>query len=306
MTREQKIIQSSWWAIVGNALLAFLKLTAGFISGSYVVIADGIDSVSDIASSLVVLLAARIIAKPPNVKFPYGYKKADTVATKVLSFVIFFAGAQLAYSTVRILITGTGEKAFCSGADLGGAADGKIQQGFKSYAELLTRLAGYSKPVVARINGACMAGGMGLMLACDIVIAKNDAKFGTPEVNVGLWPMMIGALIYRNVLRKKAMEMILLGERLTADQALSMGLITRVVRPEELDEEVARILKRLAAKSPIGIKIGKEAFYAMADMPFEEAVNFLSGKIAEVAATEDAREGITAFIEKRKPVFRGR
>ena len=108
MTREQKIIRASWWAIVGNALLAFLKLSAGFISGSFVVIADGIDSVSDIASSLVVLLAARIIAKPPNVKFPYGYKKADTVATKVLSFVIFFAGAQLAYSTVRILISGTG------------------------------------------------------------------------------------------------------------------------------------------------------------------------------------------------------
>ena len=108
MTREQKIIRASWWAIGGNALLAFLKLAAGFISGSFVVIADGIDSVSDIASSLVVLLAARIIAKPPNVKFPYGYKKADTVATKVLSFVIFFAGAQLAYSTVRVLISGTG------------------------------------------------------------------------------------------------------------------------------------------------------------------------------------------------------
>jgi len=108
MTREQSIIRASWWAILGNALLAFLKLAAGFISGSYVVIADGIDSVSDIASSLVVLLAARIIAKPPNVKFPYGYKKADTVATKVLSFVIFFAGAQLAYSTIRILISGSG------------------------------------------------------------------------------------------------------------------------------------------------------------------------------------------------------
>jgi enoyl-CoA hydratase/carnithine racemase len=205
-----------------------------------------------------------------------------------------------------ILITGSGEKAFCSGADLGGAADGKIQQGFKSYAELLTRLSGYPKPVVARVNGACMAGGMGLMLACDIVIAKNDAKFGTPEVNVGLWPMMIGALIFRNVLRKKAMEMILLGERLTADQALTMGLITRVVLPEELDEEVTQILKTLTAKSPIGMKIGKEAFYAMADMPLEEAVDFLSGKIAEVAATEDAREGITAFIEKRKPKFRGK
>ena len=209
--------------------------------------------------------------------------------------------------TVRvILVTGSGDKAFCSGADLGGAAEGKIQQGFKSYARLITRLSGYPKPVVARINGACMAGGMGLMLACDIVVARSDAKFGTPEVNVGLWPMMIGALIYRNVLRKKAMEMILLGERLTAEQALSMGLITRVVQPEALDAETTRIVDSLAAKSPIGMKIGKEAFYAMADMPFEEAVDFLSGKIAEVAATEDAREGITAFVEKRKPDFKGK
>jgi enoyl-CoA hydratase/carnithine racemase len=102
------------------------------------------------------------------------------------------------------------------------------------------------------------------------------------------------------------MEMILLGERLTADQALNMGLITRVVQPEDLEQEVAQTLIALAAKSPIGMKIGKEAFYAMADMPFEEAVDFLSDKIAEVAATEDAREGIKAFIEKRKPVFRGK
>ena len=205
-----------------------------------------------------------------------------------------------------ILISGAGEKAFCSGADLGGAADGTIQQGFKRYAGLLTRLSGYPKPVVARVNGACMAGGMGLMLACDIVIAKHDAKFGTPEVNVGLWPMMIGALIFRNAMRKKAMEMILLGERLTAEQALEMGLITRVVPSDELDREVTQIVQNLAAKSPIGMKIGKEAFYAMADMPFEEAVDFLSGKIAKVAATEDAREGITAFLEKRKPEFKGK
>jgi len=106
MTREQKMIRASWWAMAGNALLAFLKLAAGFISGSFAVIADGIDSVSDIVSSVVVLVAARIIARPPNIKFPYGYKKADTVATKVLSFMIFFAGAQLAYSTVRILVAG--------------------------------------------------------------------------------------------------------------------------------------------------------------------------------------------------------
>lgn len=106
MNREQKIIRASWWAILGNALLAFLKLGAGIISGSFAVIADGIDSVADIVSSVVVLVAAKIIARPPNIKFPYGYKKADTVATKVLSFMIFFAGAQLGYSTLRILIAG--------------------------------------------------------------------------------------------------------------------------------------------------------------------------------------------------------
>lgn len=107
MNREQKIIRASWWAIIGNVLLALFKLIIGFISGSYAVIADGIDSASDIATSLVVLLAARIIAKPPNVKFPYGYKKADTLAAKVLSFVIFFAGAQLAWSTITILAEGS-------------------------------------------------------------------------------------------------------------------------------------------------------------------------------------------------------
>ena len=107
MSREQTIIRSSWWAIAGNGLLAILKLVVGFISGSYAVIADGIDSATDIASSLVILIAARIISRPPNVRFPYGYNKADTVATKVLSFVIFFAGAQLAYSTIKLFIEGS-------------------------------------------------------------------------------------------------------------------------------------------------------------------------------------------------------
>ncbi len=211
---------------------------------------------------------------------------------------------------VRVVcVTGAGEKAFCSGADLGGAMSaegGGKNQAFANYANLLKRLAGYSKPTVARVNGYCLAGGTGFMLACDIVIAKKDAKFGTPEVNVGLFPMMIGALIFRNVLKKKAMEMVLLGEKLSADQAQEMGLITRAVPDDQLDETVEKILQSLAAKSPIGMKIGKDAFYAMQDMGFEDALDYLCQKLGEVAATEDAVEGITAFIEKRTPVFRGR
>ncbi|MBW1895245.1 MAG: enoyl-CoA hydratase/isomerase family protein [Deltaproteobacteria bacterium] len=207
---------------------------------------------------------------------------------------------------VRVItVTGSGDKAFCSGADLGSAAGGAQNEVFRNYAKLLKRLAGFPKPTVAKINGYCLAGGTGFMLACDIVIAKNSAKFGTPEVNVGLFPMMIGALIFRNVLRKKAMEMVLLGEKLTSEQALEMGLITRSVPPENLDDEVNKVLENLSLKSPIGMKIGKKAFYAASEMPLEEAVDYLSEKLSEVASTQDAVEGITAFIEKRTPVFTG-
>ena len=211
---------------------------------------------------------------------------------------------------VRVVcVTGAGEKAFCSGADLGGAMiekGGGKNNAFQNYANLLKRLAGYSKPTVARVNGYCLAGGTGFMLACDIVIAKNSSKFGTPEVNVGLFPMMIGALIFRNVLKKKAMEMVLLGEKLSAAQAQEMGLITRAVEPDKLDETVNGILESLAGKSPIGMKIGKDAFYAMQDMGFEDALDYLCQKLGVVAATQDAVEGITAFIEKRPPVFKGK
>lgn len=144
------------------------------------------------------------------------------------------------------------------------------------------------------------------MLACDIVVASDNAKFGTPEVNVGLWPMMIGALIFRNVLEKKAMEMILLGQRLSAQKALEMGLVTRVVEPEKLDKEVNGILEDLSGKSPVGMKIGKQAFYKMRDMEFEQALDFLADQIKAVSGTEDAKEGITAFMEKRQPEFKGR
>jgi len=206
-----------------------------------------------------------------------------------------------------VCVTGAGNRTFCAGADLGagiGKSDGMTA--FRKYAKLLKKLTGFPKPTVAKVNGSCVAGGTGFMLACDIVIASSKATFGTPEVNVGLFPMMIGALIFRNVLRKKAMEMVLLGEKISARQALEMGLITRMADPDALDADVEKVLNVLVKKSPIGMRIGKEAFYAAADMPFEQALDLLAEKISDVAATEDAREGIMAYLEKREPLFSGK
>lgn len=205
-----------------------------------------------------------------------------------------------------LVVTGAGDKAFCTGAQLGDGLSEEGRKVFGRYAQVLRRLASFPKPTVARVKGFCLAGGMGFMLACDIVIASDDSQFGTPEVNVGLWPMMIGALIFRNVPRKKAMEMILTAERIKAADALAMGLVTRVVPAADLDTAVDAVLKSLVARSPIGMKIGKEAFHEAESMNLEDALEYLSGKIAEVASTEDAREGITAFMEKRQPVFTGK
>lgn len=234
-------------------------------------------------------------------------KQRNAISAEAIElFLEYLDQAKLDEQVRVVCVTGSGDKAFCSGGDLGGVMKGEGRDPIAGYASLLKRLAAFPKPTVARVNGHCLAGGTGFMLACDIVVAKEDAKFGTPEVNVGLFPMMIGSVIFPNVSRKKAMEMVLLGDQLTAQQALEMGMVTRVAASDELDETVNAILKKLAAKSPIGMKLGKEAFYGMADMPFEEAVDFLSGELKKVIATEDAREGMRAFIEKRKPVFRGK
>ena len=203
-----------------------------------------------------------------------------------------------------ILITGAGDRAFCSGADLGNSFGDN--NSFKPYANLVKRIANCPKPTVARVNGYCLAGGMGVMLGCDIVIARDDSQFGTPEVNVGIFPMMIGALIFRNLHRKHAYEMTMLGERVNTEQALAWGMINHAVSAEQLDPKVDAICQSLAGKSPIGLKLGKQAFHAMLEMSFEDVLDFLSEQLGEVLTTEDAAEGIQAFMEKRKPHFVGR
>lgn len=208
-----------------------------------------------------------------------------------------------------VCITATGDKAFCSGADLAvtlaGEEDDRLA-GPRSYAAFLKKMAGFGKPLVARVNGVCIAGGLGLMLSCDIAIARNDVYFSTPEVNVGIFPMMVGALLYRHVGRKQAMGMALTGRRIPAPEAERIGLITRAVNPDQLDQEIHETLRLLTSKSPIGMRIGKEAFRVMSDMAFDEAVDYLCAALGRAISTEDAAEGMMAFMEKREPRFRGR
>ena len=144
------------------------------------------------------------------------------------------------------------------------------------------------------------------MLSCDLVYARKEAKFGTPEVNVGLFPMMIGALIFRNASRKKALEMIYTARMLSAAEAEEMGLITRAVSAQELDTVVNEALSAISAKAPLALKMGRQALAAAQDMTLDEALDYLCIQLGSVAATEDAMEGMMAFMEKRQPQWKGR
>ncbi len=206
-----------------------------------------------------------------------------------------------------VCITGAGDKAFCSGADLAGSMDGpEAAAGARKYAALLKRLAAFPKPLVARVNGHCLAGGLGLMLSCDVVYAPEGAKFGTPEVSVGLFPMMIGALIFRNAGRKKALEMIYTARTYSAAEAEDMGLITRALPAEEFDVAVEQTLMTIAAQGPLAVRVGRQALAAVEDMDLPEALDHLCERLGEVMASEDAREGLAAFIQKRTPEWKNR
>ncbi len=235
--------------------------------------------------------------------------RGNTISAEAVDLFLEYMDRAESDDQVRVVcLTAEGDRIFCSGADLGSAMQAgkeEKQKIFNAYAGLLARISQFPKPTLAKINGHCQAGGTGFMLACDIVVAREDVRFGTPEVNVGLFPMMIGALIFRNVLRKKAMEMILLGEKITAAKALEMGMVTRVYPGQIFDGETRKILDALAAKSPIGMRLGKEAFNACEGMPLVPALTRLARGLEDISVTKDALEGINAFMEKRTPVFTG-
>jgi enoyl-CoA hydratase/carnithine racemase len=208
-----------------------------------------------------------------------------------------------------VVLTGAG-KVFCAGADLGGFASetSLIEKHFGSdlFLEFFRLMPRLGKPSLCALNGHVLAGGMGLALSCDLVIAKEGTTFGTPEINVGAFPYMIMAIIYRNVPRKKVNEMLLLGDRLTAEEAVTYGLANKVVAADEYDAAIADWATRLASKSPLLMKLGHDAMYRQQDMAIDDGLEFLRSQLSLTFTTEDLREGVTAFFEKREPKWEGR
>jgi enoyl-CoA hydratase/carnithine racemase len=212
---------------------------------------------------------------------------------------------------VRCVVLGsTHEKVFSAGGNLEGfAADVPLVHkhfGTERFPLLFKLIMELGKPTICAANGHVLAGSLGIALACDLVIAKDSATFGTPEINVGVFPFMIMALIYRNVPRKKANEMMLLGERLSAEEAREAGIVNRVVSSDEFDAAVDDWATRLAAKSPVLMKLGKDAMYRQLDMPLDEALDHLRSQLSIAFTTEDIQEGVRAFFEKRNPSWTGR
>jgi enoyl-CoA hydratase/carnithine racemase len=210
---------------------------------------------------------------------------------------------------VRVVVLTGGGRVFCAGADLT-SFDGEMSglDKFRSrdlFVDLFVLMAELGKPIVGRINGHALAGGFGLACSCDLLVAVDTATFGTPEINVGIWPMMIQAILSRNIPRKILLEMEMLGDRWTADQLQSLGVVNRVVGHELLDPTVNEIAEALAKKSPVAMRLGRDSLYRQQDMDFRAALHYLHGQFLVVSQTEDSREGIKAFFEKREPDFKG-
>jgi enoyl-CoA hydratase len=209
-----------------------------------------------------------------------------------------------------VVLTSSHEKVFSAGASLDQfAADLPLVHkhfGGERFPRLFKTIMGLGKPTICAANGHVLAGALGLALCCDLIVAKESARFGTPEINVGVFPFMIMALIYRNVPRKKTNELLLLGEQISAAEAREIGIVNRVAPAEEFDGAVDEWARRLAGKSPVLMRLGKEAMYRQLDMPFEDALDFLRSQLSLAFTTEDIQEGVRAFFEKREPQWTGR
>ncbi len=200
-----------------------------------------------------------------------------------------------------VVLTSSHERIFSAGGDLKAfAGDSPVMEkyaGLDRFPRVFRLLGGLGKPVICAANGDVLAGAFGLALACDLVIAKEGVRFGCPEINVGVFPFMISALIYRNIDRIKANELMMLGEPIDAEEAARIGLVNRVAAADEFDAVVADWAQRLAAKSPVLMRLGKDALFRQQDMALADALEYLHGQLTIAFSTDDFLVGVTGFFE---------
>jgi enoyl-CoA hydratase len=237
--------------------------------------------------------------------------KRNALSNQMLSELIEAFESARGDEEVRcVVLTSSHDRVFSAGASLDQfAADVPLVHkhfGTERLPRLFKTIMQLGKPTICAANGHVLAGALGLALACDLIVAKEAASFGTPEINVGVFPFMIMALIYRNVPRKKTNELLLLGERISAEEAREAGIVNRVVGADEFEAAVDDWATGLASKSPVLMRLGKEAMYRQLDMPFEDALEYLRSQLSVAFTTEDIQEGVRAFFEKRDPQWTGR